>query len=406
LNFYKLIHIIFGEYIFETDATLFPRFANLLSQNKLNVWGSKYKDGKVVFKSSIFTADRVAETAKDAHVPIKIIERKGFPFLFSRYRRRYGLIAGFAFGFFLLFYSQLFVWKIDINGNKSIPALRIEQALEECGLGVGTFIPALDTNYAENTLLLNYRDISSAAISVKGTHIIVSVLERIHLPDIVDTGGYYNVVASEDGIILDIDAADGTPEVREGDVVYKGELLINSFIKGNNDTYRPTHARGIVYAAVNRKFETEIPLERVSKAYTGRTNSKTKYKILGWSVPDLFGDEADYEYFNAISARQHIKLFGFIDLPIEKYSITYTEYKLKTEIITPETAEKFANAELKDYLKSLNAEVLECESQFYHDEENGICKLTANAVVKLNIATEVEFNLNQSISERLDKASE
>ncbi len=406
MNFYKLIHLIFGEYIFETDSLFFPRFVNLLSQRKINLWGSEYKDGKVIFKSSVFTADRVAETAKEAHVPIKIIGRKGFPFLFSRYRRRYGLIAGFAFGFFLLFYSQMFVWKIDISGNKSLTNIQVEQALEECGLGVGTFIPALDTNYAENILLLNCRDLSSAAISVKGTHILVSVLERIYLPDIVDTGGYYNVVASDDGIILDIDAADGTPEVREGDVVYKGELLINSFIKGNNDTYRPTHARGIVYAAVNRKFETEIPLERVSKAYTGRTDSKTKYKILGWSVPDLFGDEADYEYFDAISARQHVKLFGFIDLPIEKYSITYTEYELKTEVITPETAEKFAKAELEDYLRDLNAEVLECESRFYKDEENGICKLTANAVVKLNIATEVEFNLNQSISERLDKASE
>lgn len=406
MNIYKAIHALFGEYIFETDSAAFPRFANLLSEKKLNFWGSAYKEGKVTFSSSVFTSEEVADTASEAHVPLKIIARKGLPFFFSRYRKRYGLMLGFAFGVFLLFYSQLFIWKIEIKGNQSLSPLQVEQALAECGVEVGSFIPKIDVGYTKNILLLNCRDLSSAAISINGTHVTVSVLERTYLPDILDRTGYYNVVAAEDGIIMDIDAVDGTPEVREGDVVFKGQLLINSFCKRNNDTYRPTHAQGIVYAAVKREFKTKVPLNRISKSYTGKTDSKTRLEILGWELPELFGAESEYEYFDSISARKNVKLFGFIELPVVKYNITYVEYEPISRTITPEMAEEYANEELKDYLTEMNAEVLECESDFSHDEENGICVFVANAVVKLNIAKEVEFDLNQSISERLDKASE
>lgn len=406
MNIYKLIHAVFGEYTFETDSASFSRFANLLAEKHINFWGSRSDGIKTSFSCSVFVAEELTETAKDAHLPLKIIAKKGLPFLFAKYRKRYGLMLGFAFGVFLLFYSQLFIWKIEIKGNQSLSTLQVEQALAECGVEVGSFIPKIDVGYAKNILLLNCRDLSSAAISINGTHVTVSVLERTYLPDILDRSGYYNVIAAEDGIIMDIDAVDGTPEVREGDVVFKGQLLINSFSRRNNDTYRPTHARGIVYAAVQRRFETTVPLNRVSKSYTGKTDSKTRFEILGWEIPELFGAESDYEYFDAVSARKNLKLFGFIELPIVKYNITYVEYEPISQTITPDIAEEYANEELKDYLRELNAEVLECESEFRHDEENGICVLSANAVVKLNIAEEVEFDLNQSISERLDKASE
>lgn len=402
MSTYKIIHLFFGEYVFETDASVFPRFANLLSQEKLNFWAVNRKEDRVSFHCSVLAAEDIVNLAKTAKIPLKIITRKGLPFLFSRYRHRYGLMVGLAVGLFLVFFSQLFIWKIDISGNRELTEYQVEQALAECGVKVGGFIPRLDPNYAENILLLKCRDLSSAVISIKGNHIIVSVLERTYMPEIIDKNGYYNVIAAEDGIVMDIDAGDGTPEVREGDVVYKGQLLINSFMVGKNGSYRPTHACGTVYAAVNRQFKTEIPLNRVAKHYSGRTRHKTRYEVLGWAVPTLFGDEADYEYFDAISARKKIKLFGIIELPVVKYSITYTEYTPQPQAITLERAKEYANSELKDYLGDLDAEVLQCKTDFYHDKKNGICVLTANAVVRLDIAREVEFNLNQSMSERLE----
>ena len=42
---------------------------------------------------------------------------------------------------------------------------QIENALAQCGVRVGTFIPALDAGASENRLLMDCRDLSSAAIT-------------------------------------------------------------------------------------------------------------------------------------------------------------------------------------------------------------------------------------------------
>lgn len=406
MNFYKPIHYIFGEYVFETDAKSFVRLANLLAEGRLNFWGSEHINGRVRFRTSIFFAEAINKAALKFHVPVEIIQRNGLPFVFSRYRRRYGLFFGVAVGLFLIFYSQLFVWKIEITGNVNMSVSQIEEALSQCGVTVGSFIPKIDVREKENRLLMDCEELSSAAISINGNHIAVSVLEGTQLPEIVNREGYYNVVATRDGIILDIDAADGTPQVRQGDAVFAGELLINSFIEGKNGTFRPTHARGIVYAAVTETFETEIPLSRSSKYYTGATQTKTFYRILGWELPNLFGGETDYEYFDATTAQKIVKLFGIIELPVKEYRVTYTEYVPQTQSITAETAEQLALKELDNYLDSLNFEVLECETSFNCDEEKGVCRLTANAVTKQNIAKEVQFDINQSISDKLPRALE
>lgn len=406
MSLYRPFHFVFGEYVFQTDTKNFPGLANLLAAEKINFWGTKQREDKVNFRSSIFSAEEITNLSRKRNIPLTITRKNGIPFLFSRYRRRYGLILGLALGLFLLFFSQLFVWKIEISGNREMTVPEIELALSECGISVGSFIPAIDVGEKANELLINCRSLSSAAISINGTHLTVSVLERTVMPDIIDTAGFYNVVASRDGVILDIDAADGTPMVAHGETVAKGQLLINSFIEGENGTFRPTHARGIVYAAVYEEFKTEIPLERVKKQYTGAVETKRAISVLGWEAPFVSDLESDYEYFDALSAEKTIKLFGFIELPVKETKVIYSEYTPATEIIDSETAYLLAQSQLDDHLDDLDLEVLECVTEFYEDKEKGVWVLTANALLRQNIAKEVVLDMDQNISDKLPKPRE
>ena len=342
----------------------------------------------------------------DSSIVFRIIEKRGIPFVFSRYKMRFGMLLGLICGLLVIFCSQLFVGKITVSGNDSVTTAEIENALYEVGVSVGKFIPSIDVKEKANELLMNFRDISSAAISIRGTHLHISVLGRKDVPENVNKKGFYNVVAERDGVIIDIDAAEGSPEVKQGDAVYKGELLINSFIEGTNGSFRPTHARGIVYAAVNEYIVTKVPLERVSKVYTGRTSKKTVYRILGCEMP-FSSLECDYDYFDAVSSERNVTLFSFIELPIKRISVIYTEYKLESRPIDTTTAESIANETLSDKLDMYDCEILSLSTEFAVDEENGICILHANAVLKLDIAKEIPFEIkNYSMSERLTIASE
>lgn len=406
MSLYDIVHYFFGKYVYSVPQKEFSRFANLISKKKINFWGVNYKDGNVEFSSSVFVAEELMRLSKKLYIPMEIIHKKGLPFKLSLYRKRYGLICGVFVGLFLIFFSQLFIWKIEISGNKNVSSAQIESALAECGIEIGKFIPAIDVGDSKNRLLMNCRDISSIAIGINGNHLTISVLERTYLPEIMDKTGYYNVVSEYDGIIIDIDASQGTPEVSEGDVVYKGQLLINSFMEGNNGSFRPTHASGIVYAAVNEHYEVEVPFARVGKEYTGNVQTKYFYKILGWEISSFFGIGTDYEYFDVVSSERIIRLFGFVELPIKEYRITYSEYIKKEEFIEPDMAKELAYAEFSDYISSLGLEVIECKTDYLTDNKKGTCKLVADAVLKRDIAKEVKLELNQSISDKLPNAVE
>lgn len=407
MNLYRPLHYLFGEYIFTTDQRSFPRFSALMTQKGFNFWRVRFDDGSVSFGVSVFSAERVSNLAKEASIPLEMTAKNGIPFIFSRYRKRYGMLLGLAFGLFLLFWSQLFVWKVTVSGNDEIKIADIERALDECGISVGSFIPSIDTLGDANRLLMTCRGLSSAAVSINGTHVHISVLERKAVPDIVSQNGFFNVVASHDGVIIDVNAANGTPEVHEGEVVYEGELLINSFIIGKNGSCRPTHARGTVYAAVSKTFNIEIPLSRVTKNYTGEVCTRYTYTVLGREIPTLSQGESDYEYFDAIVSEKTVKLFGFIELPIKERRITYSEYAPITRDIGEAEAEKYAFGELDAFIVEADLELLSCETFFVTDKEKGVCKLVANAVFKQDIAKEVPFEiLNYNISERFESALE
>ncbi len=407
MNLYSILHGVFGEYTFKTGIKDFSRFATLAISKRLNIRMEKTDGEYVYFRVSLFSAEAVIALAGETGTEIELYKRRGLPFLFSRYRRRYGLLAGFFLFLLLLLASQLFVWKIEISGNERLGDKEIEAALDGIGIRVGAYIPDIDRLYKANELLLECRELSSAAITVNGTHITVSVLERVPTPEIVSQQGFYNVVSDYDGIVLDIDAADGTPEVHEGDTVFKGELLINSFIEGRNGSFTPTHARGIVYAAVEEKIEIEIPLKRSTRVYTGNRVVRRVYSVLGAELYSLHGLECDYEYFDAVASEKNVKLFGFIELPIKVSRVTYSEYTPLYEDIDEEEASLFAMDAFDDALSELDCEILECTHEISFDKEKGVCLLKANALVKRNIAREVPYELiNYKISERFLSESE
>ncbi len=378
-----------------------------MTENGFNFWRSRHQDGRVSFCVSVFSAERITLLMKEASVPLECVSKKGIPFVFSRYRKRYGMLLGLVVGLFLMFWSQLFVWKITVSGNSEVGLPEIERALSECGISVGSFIPDIDTLGDANRILMSCPELSSVAVSINGTHVHISVLERKAIPEIINEKGFFNVVAAHDGVILDINAADGTPEVREGEVVYEGELLINSFIVGKNGSCRPTHARGIVYAAVSKSFTAEIPLSRVTKNYTGDSQTRSVYTVLGFEMPTLSGSECDYEYFDATVSEKTLKLFGFIELPIKEQRITYSEFVPITRALDDATAEAFAYSELEDFIAETDLELLSCEHYCAVDKEKGVCKLVANAVFKQDIAKEVPFEiLNYNISERFESTRE
>ena len=76
--------------------------------------------------------------------------------------------------------------------------------------------------------LEDFADISWVSVGIHGTDATIRLAETIGGVEIIDKETPCDIVASTDGVILQITAERGTPLVAAGDVVKKGDVLISS----------------------------------------------------------------------------------------------------------------------------------------------------------------------------------
>ena len=329
-------------------------------------------------KTTLSCGELLLNNAHEAGIPGEIVKFKGLPFLAAKYKKRPGLLLGLILGLALLFCSELFVWKVTVNGNETIPEEVILEALSEQGVKVGSYIPAIPVLKVQNLVLLSFHDLSSIAINVQGTHIQVEVLERTHEPPKTDHTGYCNVVAARDGIIVSAKSTAGTVIVSPGEVVETGQILISAFTVGKRNVYRVHHARGEVLAKVYESYSAVFPVEREIKAYTGRKTVRKAVSVLGKE----FSFEADspYERFDTSVDVTRVKLFGFIETPVTVTEVTYREYEKQRVTMTEELLEADAIRDTETWLATLG-EVLEWEHTLVFDEIQNAYVLNVSAVV-------------------------
>lgn len=317
-------------------------------------------------------------------------EQLGFHALLSRYRKRSGILVGFVLALFLIVFSSLFVWDITVTGADAIPEASIMEALEERGVKLGAFVPAVDTEAVEHSLMLELDGLSYVSINLRGTVAAVEVRER-KTAEIEDRATPSNLVASVDGQIEALQVTGGVSVVKLGEVVKKGELLVSGVIDSKALGYRLVRARGEVLARTTLTYRTEIPYQTTEKVYTGQFFSQKSVKIFSKTIK-LFGkDSISPSTCDKIEVERRLYLFGLIKLPIFITETKYAEYELRPKTLTQTEALKKAyddiRAQSEDALS--DAEILGRHTRISEDE-NALC-MTQQIECIIDIAEEIKI---------------
>ena len=80
-------------------------------------------------------------------------------------------------------------------------------------------------------------------IELKGTNAIVKIVKADAKPEIIDDTEYCNIVSDKIGVITKINAQNGTANVKVGDTVNAGTILINGWLEGKYTGIRYVHAK-------------------------------------------------------------------------------------------------------------------------------------------------------------------
>lgn len=398
---YRFLHPLFGEYSIRLRGEQILPFLRLLSDNRVLFWDFRGGDGEWELKTALASAEPLMENARQAGIEAEILAKRGLPFVIARYKKRPGLLLGLLLGLVLIFYAELFVWKVSVNGNTLLSDREIVQALERYGIGVGSYIPEIDVLRAQHEFIIEYPEISSAAINVKGTHIEVEVLERDRAPDIVQTDGYCNIAASEDGIILSVDVAAGSALVKPGDVVVAGQLLISAYTANERNVYLLHHARGRVMAQVYHSFSVVVPLKQETKRYTGRQTNKTTVTVLGKPFDLFLQEQSPYQQFDVLVEERPFYLLSVAETPIVRTTATYREYVLDSVVLSKEQAEQNAMDAFSAWLERQTDTMVDYEYQLQYDEIQNACVLNASVIFEKDIGTDVPVAVHEPPPEQV-----
>ena len=389
----RIIRSILGSYTVTLPKEKAPNLFNLCREKGVFFFSPLADEDTVTVKVSLFSCKKFLELAQSEGIQGKITERQGLPFLVSRYRKRYGIYIGIILSAIFMLFSSMHIWEINITGNQNIKKEEILKILALHGIKVGTFIPDIDADLTAEYILLEYSPLSSLAINVKGTVATVDVIERVQKPESeFAEEGYCNLVAEEDGIITNVIAAEGHPEIKIGDVVTEGQLLVNGIVENRYGAFKIVNAKGYVYADVYKDIEFEIPLNHSGKEYTGKEKTKREIYVIGFPVKLYRTQESPFELCDITAVEENLEIFG-LKLPIKVSKAVYKEYVTIEYQITEQEAKTKAEKTLALWWeKEAEGEIVSIDQE--ESIKNNVYCLKAHVVINKNIAKRQEIKFN------------
>ena len=344
---------------------------NRVADEDVLLWGAEEKEGEVSFYVRRSSLGKVLDIFPEAKY-----ETLGLPKKIKKAVGRRALICALSVMAFLWLLSGAFVWEITVEGNTDVTDAEILKVLRRNGVTYGTLGISVDSEKLSNVMLCEIPELSWFAINITGCRAKVLVRERVAKPEIVKSDEKTDVYAKNSGVIMSMDVYDGTPLVKVGDKVSRGQMLISG-ISESVTGFRTEHALGKIYAQTEYELTASMPQKCVYKEYTGETKSSFGIKICSrvFALPVKCG----YENYDKTVACNQLSASGG-KLPVSFIKTEYAEFVPVEYEMNEEYCEKILKAELSSQLKSASAgDVI---SAFFDTQcENGVVSVTLYAVV-------------------------
>ena len=345
-----LLNYILGYVRITVEGYYIERFINICRNNKIIIWNLK-RNKSVQLNLNIGIKDfkKIKKIAKKTKCKVKIIKKKGLPFLFNRYKKR-----KIFFGFLLLILvligiSSNFIWNIEIKIENAEQLDNIYEDITSAGLETGKMKNKINTKEIINQIRLKRNDIAWMGIELKGTNAIVKLVKAERKPDIVDEEDYCNIVSDKVGVITKINAKNGTLAVNVGDTVNVGTVLINGWMEGKYTGIRYVHAQGDIEAKVWYTKSTKILYNTTERSETGNIENKYKIKFNNFEI-NLSKRVSKFKIYDTIDTEKKFKLFSDFYLPITLIKTTNKEEKEKTKNYDFEQAKNLGVQQLEEEL--------------------------------------------------------
>lgn len=366
------------------------RFVNLCRNNGIELRHLVRRENAIQMEIDAENFKKLRPLVRKTHVKIHILNRHGPAFFFYRHKRRWWFLLGMTVFAGMIYMLSLFVWQIDIDGNRKYTDALILQALAQMDVKTGCRKSEIDLPEIEEELRIMYNEITWVSASIAGTKLQIELREgdlkisgssgggqtgnvkrvenRENNPKTQngesETDLPANLVADEDAIITNLVVRRGTVAVRYGDEVKKGDVLIEGkvYIYNEDETLKKVDyltAEGDVFGKYQELYEKHYQRKHEVRSYKGKNYRELGVAIVGKSFclpvwENILKKQLEENTLSEVwSWKKQFRLTPTFYLPFALEYTEYVPYENVVEEYTDEVIKKMAEEELQKYLNEL-----------------------------------------------------
>jgi len=336
----RLMALLFGHLVLSVSGKNRVRFLNECATKGIPQWSVHTRSDSILMCTSIVGFKAMRKPARQQRCNVRVIGRRGLPFVIQRMRRRATFSLGAVFFVLLLWFLSAFVWFIEIEGSEKVTDLELGAYMRSQGLYVGVWRTSPDLDGVASAILREYPELVWAGISIEGSRVHVKLVDKVTVTPPIRVPG--DIVAAKAGVLTKVIATSGQAVAKSGQTVSAGQILIRGEIVVEEQVAAQVMAEGIAearvwyeafgHAAVSRNVQRPTGIEDATEILRVGTR---EFFIAGVRV-------SPFELYESTMAKR-ILLPG-----VEHITITYRQLTLENEVISAEAAllEATANAEV------------------------------------------------------------
>lgn len=335
------------------------RFLNLCKSKEIAIWGLEATANGYEMFMKVSGFRKLKPILKKTNTKVTILKRFGLPFFFHKYRKRKLFFAGIVLSMMLIYAMTFFIWKIEINGNQSITDEVLLEYLESQDIYHGMYKRRVDCEQMAKDIRLAFDEIIWVSVSMDGTCLFVDVKEN------TDTFQANNVaedepsdlVADKAGKIVYMITRNGVPQVKVGDEVKQGDILVSGTVEVMSDSgeaagYHYVEADADILVERTESYQDAINVQYQSKSYTEQ--KKHLYYIgIGDYRLELGIRKHDYENYEMYASEVQVKLGEYFYLPFWIGNRQIVEYEWEDETYQAEEMEALLKENFEFYCQKL-----------------------------------------------------
>ncbi len=349
-----LYRYIFGVVEIIVEGFFVERFMNICKAEEIFFWSSHIEKGTIL-KATINKSDfkKIRPIARKTSCRVQINKKSGLPFVVKKYKKRKVFAIAFLVIAIFCFVLTRFIWNIEVSGVQNISKEEILSDLVTYGIQEGKLKSKLDLDKIKNEMRLNRNDLAWIGIDIQGTNVLVTVVEAVEEPEIVDENTPCNIVADKAGTVSKMIVRNGTARVNVGDRVSVGDVLVEGVMEGKYTGIREVHSDADIYlVSVYEKEKKEAFIQKIEER-TGNMQKNVEIYIHNFKI--FFNKGVPkFENCDTIKTYKKLKLFSNYYIPIEIVNVMDYELEKSFKSYTQqELTEKITN----DLRNDLNQEL-------------------------------------------------